>query len=521
VVTTIEDINAREAAEESLRAGEEKYRAVVEQAGDCLILHDMDGKIIDCNAFAADLYGYSRDELLSLSLSDLDPDFFERRQEGASWERVKPSQPVTFTARHRKKDGTLIPVEVRLSLVDLKGERLVLSMCRDMTERRKLEIQLQQTQKLEAVGTLAGGVAHEFNNLLQAINGYTELLLLSHPQGTQGHNELTQIYRATERAADLVKQLLTFSRRVDSVHRPLNVNLEVKKTLRILERTIPRMIRIELHLAEDLWGVKADASQIEQLLINLGVNAADAMIEGGSLIIETQNVVLDAAYCRDHADVYPGNHVLISVSDTGHGMNRDMVKNIFDPFFTTKGVGDGTGLGLAAVYGIVRSHGGNIICYSEINKGTTFKVYLPAYQQPDKVPAPEAPIKQPVRGTETILIADDEDYIRDFVTQALMRFGYSVQPVSSGEEALAAYTQRKDGYDLVILDLSMPGMGGQRCMTELLNHDPQARVLIASGYSVNGQGKGSLEAGARGFIGKPYQLSALLNKVREILDEGG
>jgi CheY-like chemotaxis protein len=277
------------------------------------------------------------------------------------------------------------------------------------------------------------------------------------------------------------------------------------------------MIEIELHAGRDLWEIHADPIQIEQILLNLSSNAADAMPDGGKLLIETENVVLDEDYARNHLNAEPGRYVLLAVTDTGHGIEKDIMDKIFDPFFTTKQLGKGTGLGLASVYGIVKGHDGYISCYSEKEQGTTFKVYLPATEAVHLNESPD--IEEPVTGgTESILIVDDEEWIRDFASKILTEHGYGVSMASSGEEAIKSYSGKDTEIDLVILDIGMPGMGGYKCLSEIINFDPSAKVIIASGYLINAQPANLLEAGAAGYIGKPYQVSELLKKVRTLLD---
>ena len=386
-------------------------------------------------------------------------------------------------------------------------------------EKEKLQAQLQQAQKMEAVGTLAGGVAHDFNNLLQAINGYTQLLLMEKSEDDPEYGSLTAIQKSGNRASDLVRSLLLFSRKADSERKPMELNLEVEHARKILERTIPKMVEIELRSGDRLWSVIADPVQVEQILLNLGTNAADAMPDGGKLIIETINTTFDEDYVKHHAGVQPGRYVLLTVSDTGQGMDKETQEKIFEPFFTTKEFGKGTGLGLASVYGIVKSHGGYISCYSEVGQGTTFKIYLPAIVQPEIEETKEVEPQPISRGTETILLVDDEEAIRGFAQQALMKFGYKVFTASTGEEALELYSVQPNQIDLIVMDLGMPGMGGHKCLQELLKINPEVRVVIASGYSINGQVKQSMEAGAKGYVGKPYQLADLLNTVRAVLDE--
>ena len=316
-------------------------------------------------------------------------------------------------------------------------------------EREKLQTQLQQAQKMEAVGTLAGGIAHDFNNLLQAINGYTQLLMMEKTKDDPEYKSLNEIFKSSSRAAELVRQLLLFSRKAEAVRKPVELNHEVEEARKILERTIPKMVNIEVHTGGRLSNLMADPVQIEQILLNLGKNAADAMPYGGKLIFETENITIDDEYCRNHLGAEPGNYVLLTVTDTGEGIDDETKEKIFEPFFTTKEFGKGTGLGLASVYGIVKEHGGYIMCYSEVGIGTTFKIYLPAMEEPKTEPDIKVSDERPKGGTETILLVDDESSIRDFASQVLLKFGYSPLTAASGEEALEIYSNHRDEIDLV------------------------------------------------------------------------
>jgi nitrogen-specific signal transduction histidine kinase/CheY-like chemotaxis protein len=389
---------------------------------------------------------------------------------------------------------------------------------RDITSHKKLEAQYQHAQKMEAVGTLAGGIAHDFNNLLQSVLGYTEILLMKDQVRQYASQDLEEIKRAAKRGAELTQQLLTFSRKIQSKLRPVDINQEVVQVPKILQRTLPKMIDVELSLDGALKPMNADLAQIEQILINLAVNARDAMPEGGKLTIETKNVVLDQEFCKNHLGLKPGDYVRLTVSDTGHGMDQETLKNIFDPFFTTKEVGKGTGLGLAMVYGIVKNHDGNIFCESTLNHGTTFKIYFPAARK-DKI-AEELGEAQEVRGgSETILLVDDEEPIRELGEQVLKKFGYTVLQASDGESAVKLYQEKKEEIDLVLLDLIMPVMGGKRCMDWLLQINPELKVIIASGYSPEETVKEILEGGAKNFINKPFNMKEMLQAVRKVLDE--
>ena len=323
--------------------------------------------------------------------------------------------------------------------------------------------------------------------------------------------------QAARTGADLVHSLLTFSRKTETKPRPLNLNHQIERVRKLLSRTVPRMIEIQLNLDGDLAAINADPTQVEQILMNLAVNARDAMPDGGKLQIGTQNATLDEDYCGMHLGAAPGDYVLLQFSDTGKGMDPDTLEHIFEPFYTTKGPGEGTGLGLAMVYGIVKQHGGYIMCYSELGHGTTFKVFFPALSSPSQ--AERAPLKPTLRGgTETILLVDDEVLIRDLGKRILARAGYTVVTAANGNEALAAYKSKQNDIAIVILDLIMPEMGGKQCLEEMLKISPQAKVLIASGYSALGPSKEAVEAGAKGFINKPYDMHQMLQIVRHVLD---
>ncbi|MBE0556007.1 MAG: response regulator [Proteobacteria bacterium] len=345
-------------------------------------------------------------------------------------------------------------------------------------------------------------------------------MLLDKDENDPDHAKLGEMEKAVEHAAQLVRQLLAFSRKAESRPVALDLNREIINVRRILERTLPKMIDIDLRLGRELAPVAADPVQIEQVLLNLATNAADAMPDGGTLVIETEDVTLSDDYLDTHAGARAGEYVLLSVSDTGQGMAKDVVEHIFEPFFTTKEFGKGTGLGLASVYGIVKSYDGYISCYSEVGQGTTFKIYLPVAGQPTAHGAKDAEEDLPRGGDETILLVDDEQSIRTVASAALQRLGYRVPTGASGEEALDVIGRTGEEIALTVLDLGMPGMGGQKCLQEIRKSNPSAKVLIASGYSMNGHVKQSLEAGAAGYIAKPYRINVLLRKVREILDEG-
>ncbi len=397
------------------------------------------------------------------------------------------------------------------------GRDVKLGISFDITERKALEDQLLKAQKIEAVGTLAGGIAHDFNNLLQVIQGCADLGLLNLRSGQTGHSELMEVKKAVKQAAELTTGLLTFSRKVEGKLRPVDLNRELVQISKILERTIPKMIAIDLRLAGDLRSVKADPGQLHQTVMNLAVNARDAMPQGGKLVIETANVHLDPEYCRSHLGAKPGIYVLMSVSDTGCGMDKETQHKVFDPFFTTKAVGKGTGLGLSIVFGIVKSHDAHITCYSEPGVGTSFKIHFPAINEA-REDLEEVESDRLVGGTETILLVDDEDAVRRFGETMLQTFGYSVLTASNGIEALEVFREQQEEISLVILDLIMPKMGGRECLREILKIHPTVKVLIAGGYGADGQIDDALHEGAKTSIRKPYEARELLKTVREVLD---
>jgi len=371
---------------------------------------------------------------------------------------------------------------------------------------------------MEAIGTLAGGVAHDFNNILQVALGYSELLVGDEGLSRRHGADLQKINEAARRGADLVQRLLTFSRKTDIKPQPLDLNRRINEMLKMIERTIPKMIDIQLFLAQDLATINADPTQLDQVLMNLAVNARDAMPDGGKLIVETANIVLEEEYARTHLDVKSGNHVLLTFTDTGSGMDKETLEHIFEPFFTTKEGGQGTGLGLATVLGIVQQHEGFIRCYSEPGHGTTFKIYFPALVSEEELK--ETVVRTiPKGGSGTILLVDDEEHIAELGKRILSKAGYTVLTARNGREALESYKEHREKISLVILDLIMPEMGGKQCLEGLLSLDPSVKVIIASGYSANGQTKGTLASGAKGFVNKPYDIRQVLAIVRSVLDE--
>jgi len=512
----VRDISERKQAEEELRDSEKRLKTILDSIQAGIVLINVETHtIVDANPAAIKMIGAPKEEIIDHVCHK----FICSAEKGKCpitdlGQEIDNSERILFTAT-----GEEVPILKTVTPILLNGQAHLLESFFDITEKKKLEAQLQQAQKMEAIGTLAGGIAHDFNNMLQAISGYTQILLMGKKASDPDYEKLEAIEKSAQRASDLTKRLLIFSRKVESKLRPVGLNQEIEQVSKMLERTIPKMINIELHLAENLKIINADPAQIEQIMMNLGVNARDAMPDGGRLIFETENVILDEQYCKIHLGARPGKYVKLSISDTGHGMDREILSHIFEPFYTTKETGKGTGLGLAMVYGIVKNHGGYIMCYSEPGEGTTFKIYFPIIEKEIKTMESKEE-KVPIKGgSETILLVDDEEAIRELGEDIFTRFGYTVLMASDGESALEIYSEKKEEINLVILDIIMPGIGGRRCLEKLLKMNPRVKVIIASGYSINGPTKEVLEAGAKGFISKPYDMRGMLKTVRKILDE--
>ncbi|MFH1136350.1 MAG: PAS domain S-box protein [Pseudomonadota bacterium] len=505
-------------AEKALRESEEKYRLLVDSATDAIFIAQ-DEVIKFPNSKTEQLTGYSARELAGFPFIRLihpdDRDMVLSRHR----KRVRGEEPPTlYSFRLVDQAGREKWVQLNTAFIMWEGRPGTLNFLRDITDHKILESQLRHAQKMEAVGALAGGVAHDFNNLLQAINGFTQLLLLEKEETDSGFEELTQIKKASDRAAGLVKQLLAFSRKAEIDRRPLDLNHEIGNVRAILERTIPKMIEIRLELDMDLRPVNADAVQIEQVLLNLCANAADAMKDGGVLTLKTSNTIPLDEPGPDFPGLPPESFVLLSVSDTGHGMDRDTMEHIFEPFFTTKDFGQGTGLGLASAYGIIKSHGGVIYCHSEVGQGAAFFIQLPALDAETQVDPDGSASSRLSGGSETVLVVDDEVSVRELARLMFRRFGYAVLTASSGEEALEIMDHRSEKPDLIILDLGMPGMGGLKCLGEIIKRDPRAKVIVASGYSASASMTQVLADGAAAFLTKPYQLDDIISKARAVLD---
>lgn len=518
VIHAATDITQRRETERELRNSENRFRRIYDEAPVMMHSIDRDRVLRNVNKKWLQTLGYERDEVLGNTV-----DLIMTPESRASLQEIlkefwSVGEVRDVPYEYVKKDGTVLNV-ILDSIVwdDPTWGQISLSAIRDVTQRRMLQRQLLQAQKMEAIGTLAGGVAHDFNNILQIALGYSELILGDKGLPRRYKADIQKINEASRRGADLVERLLTFSRKTEPKRFPLNLNRRIRELRKMLERTIPKMIEIQLSLAENLATINADATQVDQVLMNLAVNARSAMPDGGRLIFETENVFLDEEYVASYLHAEPGQYVLLTVTDTGCGMEAETLEHVFEPFYTKKGIGEGTGLGLSTVYGIVRQHGGHIRCYSEPGHGTTFKIYFPALVSEERLE--EEPTRPPPRGgSESILLVDDEEPILDLGSRILTNAGYEVITASNGKEALDIYERRSDEIALVILDLIMPKMGGRQCLEALLDIDPSMKAVIASGYSADAMTMEIPVSGAKGFIKKPYAIRQLLEAVREVLD---
>ena len=525
----IDETNARNLAENEFRRQNAYIEQIIENSPVAISVMNTDGAVTRINREFTRLFGYTFEEIAGLNISALlAPSGFETEAHHLR-SLVADGERIQVETVRRSKSGETIDVSIAGSPIFIDNELIAIqAVYSNITDRKqaeiekaKLEAQLLHAQKMEAIGILAGGIAHDFNNILGAIIGFSQMALMDAENGISKPHDLKQILKSAERAKHLVKQILTFSRRIAPVLSSQQLNQVIRQTITLLERTLPKMVSIQTKLSHDLSPIHADPIQLEQVLMNLGTNAADAMPDGGILSIRTENVSIEAHICEVFIEIPPGRYVLLTVSDTGFGMDEKTLKHIFDPFFTTKGVGKGTGLGLATVFGIVKSHNGHILCQSEPGKGASFQIYFPAHAATTALPViPDLPAKVQ-GGKETILLVDDDPSIREFGQELLERYGYRVLLAESGEEALLLFGKHSAGIDMIILDLGMPGMGGYRCLKELLIIDSTARILIASGYGPFGQTKEALKSGAKGFIGKPYRIEDMLTAIRKVVDSAG
>jgi PAS domain S-box-containing protein len=495
--------------------------ALLESSSQAIVSIDRGGRIVLANRRTEEIFGYSGEELLGARIELLLPEskratHTRDRDNFFAHPRTRP-MGIGMDLAGRRKDGSEVPVEVSLSYVEIDDGVFAIAFVSDISQRKRLEEQLLHAQKMEAVGRLAGGVAHDFNNMLTVISGYNRMILdeLSTLDPLRGYAE--EILKAADRAAALTNQLLAFSRRQIMQPRVINVNAVLIQTQKMLQRLIGEDIELVLDLGVNVGNIKADPGHVEQAIVNLAVNARDAMPMGGHLRIETSNVALDEHYAKTHMGVKPGEFTMIAVSDDGHGMDAETRRHIFEPFFTTKEKGKGTGLGLATVYGIVKQTGGDIWVYSEPGQGTTFKLYFPRVLEPLSESSGADPSATRRSGGETVLVVEDEQAVRDLTVRILQQLGYTILTASSGAQALEISAAHEGHIDLLLTDVVMPNMSGRQLADQILESRPDTRILFLSGYTENTVvHHGVLDAGVD-FLPKPFSRENLSRKLREVL----
>jgi PAS domain S-box-containing protein len=509
--------NLKDAEEQS------RYKELLENVDDAVYILDLAGNMLEANEAAYSWLGYTPDQFFELNIADIIPRedahaIIDQLGNGIQAGRL---QKIIVETSHAKTDGELIPVEIHSRAISYRGRHVILNAVRDISlrseaekEKKLLQSQLLHSQKMEAIGTLAGGIAHDFNNLLMGIQGYISLMRLQTSPQDPNAEYVQGIENAVKNAANLTSQLLGFARKGKYALKQTCINDLVVSSSKMFTRT-RKEIMTHQHLQKNIWSIRVDPGQIEQVLINLYLNAWHAMPLGGDLCIQTENIYLSDHYCKPF-EVPGGNYVKISVTDTGIGIDEDIMERIFEPFFTTKDVGKGTGLGLASAYGIIKNHNGIIRAYSEKDHGTIFNIYLPSSDLKEPV---EATVNSELlNGKETILLVDDEEGTILVEKLMLEELGYTVFPAQSGKKAIELYNENKAGFDLVALDIIMPEMNGKDTYNELKKINPAVRVLLVSGYSLNKQIEELMGLGCMGYIQKPFDIIQLSQKIRQVLD---
>ena len=516
-------------ATEAMLRSEAMKSAVLRSSLDAIITIDRRGLILEFNPAAESTFGYTRDEVMGKPMAELiiPPSLREKHERDLAHYLAAGTGPVLEKWKEitaMRADETEFPVEFSITRIGLEGVPIFTAFIRDISERKRaekekenLETQFRQAQKMEAVGQLTGGIAHDFNNLLTIINGYTEMLLQTLPAADPQRDNAVQIKEAGERAVLLTRQLLAFSRKQMLQPKVMDLNAVVTNIDKMLTRTIGEDIQLAAVLMPRLGRVKADPGQIEQVVMNLAVNARDAMPQGGKLTIETANVELDENFAQRHAVVKPGRYVMLAVSDTGCGMDAETQQRIFEPFFTTKGLGKGTGLGLATAYGIVKQSGGSIWVYSEVGQGTTFKIYLPQVEEEADTVLPSAVRAAPLKGTETILLVEDDAPLRKLAHAILKKGGYAVLSAGHSDEAFQVCAGHTGPIHLLVSDVVMPGMGGHELAERMRSAYPDMKVLYLSGYTDDTVVRHGVLDRSMAFLQKPFTALGLLRKVREVL----
>jgi PAS domain S-box-containing protein len=516
----VRDVSERKEAERALRESEQRLRFVTSRITDILWTITLDGRFTFATPSCEKLLGYTVEEMLELTTADvLTPEAYERSQKILSTELPTAERTITTAELpHVRKDGMVRPCEVTAVFIsDGEGKPSgVIGVTRDITERKRLEERLRQAEKMESVGQLASGVAHDFNNRLVSIRGFAELIA-ERTDDQQVRDYAERIVGGAQRAADLTSQLLAFGHKGDYQSVPVDIHGVLGEVVLFLERTIDKRIRIAKELRASPRFALGDPTQLQNAILNLAINARDAMPEGGDLLFSTGTTSLDEQACKSLlGEVSPGSYLWVAVTDTGVGMEESTQKRIFEPFFTTKEVGRGTGMGLAAVYGIVKNHGGGVQVDSSPGRGSRFTIYVPLAEGDElnrKAPA----AREAACGTAHVLVIDDEHDVRDLLIVALGELGYRVTTCASGREAVDRFRSEKDAFDLVLLDIVMPDLSGADTFRELKAIDPDVKALAVSGFSYDREVRGVLEAGALGFIRKPFEIANLSQRIAAAL----
>ena len=512
-----ENITERKRVEEKLHL----FRDLIDQSHDAVyIVEPETGRFLDVNEQTSRSLGYSRDEILTMHVQDIDTSMPDR----TAWEKhvseVRKQSFMIVTSKHRRKDGSIFPAETNVKIIMHEDREYILAMTRDLTERRTFEAQLRQAQKMEAIGTLAGGIAHDFNNILGAILGYTDMALEELPPDSTAASDIRNVEKAGKRAKDLVKQIVAISRRSDQELKPLRVQLVIKEALKFLRSSIPTTIAIKKNINPDCAPVLADPTQIHQIIMNLCTNAYHAMMDtGGVLGISLQPVELTSEDLGNKIHLSPGSYLQLEVSDTGHGMNKDVRERIFEPYFTTKEPGVGTGLGLAIVHGMVINFGGDLTVYSEPGKGSTFQIYLPVVKEWEEFVLQEDTTPLPT-GNERILLVDDDEDLTRMTRTILEQLGYTVTALTSSVETLEMFRQEPDYFDLLISDLTMPNLTGTELAEQILAIRPEMPIVLCSGYSELINAEQAKKLGIRDYIVKPVIKRDFAKVIRKVLDGG-
>ena len=508
----------REKAETDLKQSEERYRKILENVLMGVYQVTLEGKFLFANQKMMEMLGYSSDEELA-AIDNIIELYVRPEERDELVDEIVQKGFLIGEFEFRRKDGQSLWVKLHVRKTEDKEGAIILEgLMEDVTQIRKMEAQLQQAQKLQAIGTLAGGIAHDFNNILSSVIGFTELSLDEVQQGTPLHNNFTQVLRAGHRARDLIKQIMTFSKKGEQERKPIQINPFMMETVRMLRSTIPTNIEIKEHITQEILTIDANPSQMNQVMVNLVTNASHAIDEDGIGIIEIglEVVNLDESIKNRYPDILPGRYAKIFVSDNGCGIVKENLDLVFDPYFTTKGPDKGTGLGLAVVHGIVKTHGGHITVYSEVGKGTSFNVYFPIIHKDEKVQdTVEIPIPT---GNERILLVDDEQVILDMGEKTLRQLGYDVVGKKSSVDALNLFRADPGRFDLVITDMTMPKMTGDQLARELMKVRPNVPIILCTGFSPKISEKQAKEIGIKAFAMKPLMRRDLAITVRKVLD---